>query len=83
MDSFGITCEKQHPSNDHHFPAHKYKYKFFKPFSFSMTTLYYQLDTSLENNLSLFSLVTIKTSSRLVVIGDFSSLSQQRLRSKH
>ena len=27
-------CEK-HPSNDHHFPAHKYKY-FFKLFSFSV-----------------------------------------------
>ena len=30
---------KQHLSNDH-FPAHKYKY-FFKPFSFSVVTLYF------------------------------------------
>ena len=44
MDFVSIICEKQHPSNDHHFPAHKYKY-FFKPFSFSLTTLYYYNQT--------------------------------------
>ena len=38
MDFFNIMREK-HPSNDHHFPAHKCKY-FFKLFSFSVATLY-------------------------------------------
>ena len=31
-------CEKQHSLNDHHFPAHKYR--FFQSFSFSLATLY-------------------------------------------